>query len=132
MSKIISVVLSIRKEYVFTVLLLLVMMLSSAGESLKKRSSEDAVKNAEMLKSFRSLGVIKMGQTIGTIETYYSKKQRSRSTLILGDFQITQVFDGQQAWMKDQNDQVMELTGPDKKQLVNTGWLLGKSYLLTR
>ncbi|MCP4706237.1 MAG: hypothetical protein GY865_16700 [candidate division Zixibacteria bacterium] len=84
---------------------------------------------AEQLKSFRSVGTIYIGETKGAFEIIYSHPGSNRTTLTLENFQITQVFDGQKAWMKDQNGQVMELTGPDKRQLVNTSWLLGKAYL---
>lgn len=120
----------IKKQYLFTLLSIFVAVSISSGESLKERFSEDRIKQAQQLLTFRSFGTIKMGETIGTIETFYSKPGVSRSTLALGNFLITQIFDGRQGWMKDQNGQVIELTGPDKRQLINTGWLLGKSYLL--
>lgn len=121
---------SFKREYILTLFLIFVLISTSIGESLKERFSTNDIKKAQRLTTFRSFGTIKMGETVGTIETFYSRPGKSRSTLTLDIFQITQLFDGQQAWMKDQNNQVIELTGPDKKQLINTGWLLGKSYLL--
>jgi len=120
---------SIRHQYIFTSLLILVLISTSASETLKERFSDEALKKAESLQSFKSIGIINIGGTVGTFEILYSKPGLSRTTLALGDFELIQVYDGQRAWMKDQNGQVIELTGPDKKQLVNTGWLLGKSYL---
>ncbi len=121
---------TIKRIYFLTLLILFALISTSAGKSLKEQYSVDDITKAEQLKSFRSFGTIKMGETAGTIETFYSKPGQSRSSLTLEKFRIIQVFDGERAWMKDQNGQVIELTGPDKKQLVNTGWLLGKSYLL--
>jgi len=132
MGIIVRILISTRRQYVFVFLLIFTLISTSTGESLKERFSVESINEAQRLNSFRSFGIIKMGETIGTIETFYSKPGRSRSILTLDtldNFQITQIYDGQQAWMKDQNGQVMELTGSDKKQLVNTGWLLGKSYL---
>ena len=121
MKKLIYTSEAIKRQYFLTLLLLFALISTSAGESLKKRYSIDDIAKIEQLKSFRSFGTIKMGKTVGTIETFYSKPGLSRSTLALENFQIIQVFNGVRAWMKDQNGQVIELTGPDKKQL-ESGW----------
>jgi len=121
---------AIKERYILSLIVIFTLMSTSAGESLKERYSADNIRKAEQLNTFRSIGTIKIGGTIGTIETYFSKPGQSRSILTLENFKIIQIFDGKRAWMKDQNGQVIELTGPDKEQLVNTGWLMGKSYLL--
>jgi len=121
---------SIKSLYTFVFLTTFVFISSVVGENLKERFTADYIKNAEQLSTFRSFGTIKMGETIGSFEIMFSEPGKSRSTLVLNNFQITQVFDGRNGWMKDQNGQVSELSGADKRQLINTGWLLGKSYFL--
>ncbi len=121
---------STKSLFIIAFLAAFVFVSAAAGENLNERFSADYIKKAEKLSTFRSFGSIKMGETVGSFEIMFSEPGKSRSTLILNNFQITQVFDGRQGWMKDQNGQVSELTGPDKRQLINTGWLLGKSYLL--
>ncbi len=130
MVKLLNAFSSTKSRSIFACLVIFVLASTSAGESLRDRFSSDKIKKAEQLSTFRSFGSIKMGETIGSFEIMFSEPGKSRSTLILNNFQITQVFNGQQGWVKDQNGQVSELTGADKRQLINTGWLLGKSYLL--
>ncbi len=130
MNKLLNTLTSTKSLHLLAFLAIFVSVSTAAGENLREQFSSDNIKKAEQLSTFRSFGSIKMGETVGSFEIMFSKPGKSRSTLILNNFQITQVYDGRQGWMKDQNGQVSELTGPDKRQLVNTGWLLGKSYLL--
>ena len=117
---------------VFMPVFSIVLLLASAGwsQSLADYFSVDDIENAARLKSYHALGNMKMAGLKGTTEILFKAPDKIRVTLDLGEFKVVQVFDGRAAFMRDQNGMVLEMTGSDRKSLVNTAYYIGSSYLL--
>ncbi len=82
------------------------------------------------IKTMHQVGRISMYGMSGRIEMWYATPDRMTVSLDLGMLKMMQGYDGRRAWMKDQNNQVMELTGNERKKVINSVYLTGESYLL--
>ncbi len=92
---------------------------------------EKDIVSAGAVRSFRQSGKISFGGLSGDAEILYKEPDMILTRYNLGALKFAQIFDGRTAWMKDQNDQVMELTGNDRQKVINTAYMAGFSYLLS-
>ncbi len=83
----------------------------------------------DSLQSYYAVGEITLGGIPGTAEMYYKHPGRYRMMVNLSILSITQVFDGERAWMIDQNNQMMELTGHEKAKIINSAYMAGFSFM---
>jgi len=92
--------------------------------------SKQYVQKIHEIKTIRSVGKIEMGGMEGRMEILFSAPDRIYMFSDFGFMKFSQAFDGDIAWLRDQNEQVMELNGIEKRSLVNAAYLTGMSYLM--
>lgn len=112
----------------------LVTALFIMGVSLYANDLADIYDGAELekiktLDSYYAEGNIEMAGLNGTAKIYFEFPDRYRMTVSLSVLNITQIYNGRKAWMIDQNGQLIEQTGQDKANLVNSVYLAGYSFL---
>jgi len=95
----------------------------------KSVGGEKAVETIKSLESIYMSGDIDMNGTIGTFEYKFRFPQRYLLTLTFQNFSIIQGYDGSVAWQKDISGQKTELTGPEKKAILQTVYLNSFSFL---
>ncbi|MFH2034832.1 MAG: retropepsin-like aspartic protease [Candidatus Zixiibacteriota bacterium] len=89
----------------------------------------DIARAAQMI-SFVGRGTAVMGGMTGRFEIQFLAPDNLYLSIDLGILKISQGFDGKTAWIRDQNNQTMELEGAEKKQIINTAYISSFSYLL--
>lgn len=65
----------------------------------------------------------------GDIEILYQAPDKFLASYTLGPMKISQGFDGAVAWTLDQNQQIVILSGNERKKIINAAYLAGESYL---
>ncbi len=65
----------------------------------------------------------------GDIEILYQAPDKFLASYTLGPMKISQGFDGTVAWTLDQNQQIVILSGNERKKIINAAYLAGESYL---
>jgi len=123
--------LQIYRPFVYYFLLLIYCLLWSSvfSNELKSRFSTGNLSAAAQLTSLSLTGNIELAGLSGTTMILFKEPGNILISMQLADFHITQAYDGKAAWLKDQNGQTMEVSGPAKKQLINAAWTIGQSYL---
>jgi hypothetical protein len=92
--------------------------------------SKQYIRRIHEIETMRCIGKIEMGGMEGTMEIRFYTPDRIYMFSDFGFMEFSQAFDGDIAWLKDQNEQVMELSGIEKRSLVNAAYLTGMSYLM--
>lgn len=92
--------------------------------------SPDERQKIRAIETIRIAGVLQMSGLDGKIELIFAEPDRLYTFTDIGILNLTQGFDGETAWIKDQNGQLLELTGSDKQTLVSTAYSVGMSYFL--
>ena len=121
-----------NRHYKFLIAGLLFLTLdaeANAAEINDLISREDTGK-IEAITSTRSVGKIEMGGMTGEVEILFAAPDKIRMSSDFGFLKMSQAYDGNTAWLNDQNNQIMELTGGEKRSLVNAAYLTGMSYCL--
>ncbi len=121
-----------KRHYKFLTACLVFLMLSAdvnATDINDLISKEDADK-IEAITSTRAVGKIQMGGMTGEVEIQFAAPDKIRMSTDFGFLKMSQAYDGNTAWLNDQNNQIMELTGGEKRSLVNAAYLTGMSYCL--
>ena len=90
--------------------------------------SPEQLQRIREVKTIETIGKLELGGLTGTIETIYSTPGKIYTTIDLGMIKMTQAYDGKSAWVKDQNDQLLELTGLEKRNLVSNVYIVGLCY----
>ncbi len=103
--------------------------ISSQANDLADVYNKEELKKIYTLKSYYAEGNIEMAGLSGKAEIYFEFPDRYRMNVSLSVLNITQIYNGQKAWMIDQNGQLVEQTGQDKANLVNSVYLAGYSFL---
>jgi len=91
---------------------------------------QNQIEKISTLKSSTGRGTIVVSGMNGTFETNFLAPNNVLLTLDFGNFKITQGFDGTTAWMRDQNDQIMEIEGALKKQVINSAFIDSYSFII--
>ena len=87
----------------------------------------DKIRN---ITSIRSTGFVEMGGMTGVMEVLFAAPDKISMSSDFGFLKMSQTYDGELAWLIDQNSQKVELTGGEKQSLVNSAYLTGMSYFL--
>jgi hypothetical protein len=113
-----------------SLLLLAVLLLHvpASGIDISEMASPGEIEKIEAIRSMRSVSRLEMGGLSGTTEAVFVAPDKVYTYFDLGILQFTQAFDGERAWIKDQNDQVLEVTGPEKNAVVSGTYMTGMSY----
>lgn len=90
---------------------------------------KDQIQAIDTIKNYMQKGTIMMGGLEGTAEYAFSSPDKYLATFDLGKLRISQGFDGKTAWMIDQNNQAMEISGSDRRSVINSLYIAGQSYL---
>jgi len=97
---------------------------------LKETIPDEYITSIRSVNSFRQSGKISFGGLEGNAEIIFQSPDKTVTKYDLGEFKFSQIYDGHTAWMRDQNDQVVELTGNERQKVINTAYMAGFSYLL--
>ncbi|SYZ73954.1 hypothetical protein TRIP_C60224 [Candidatus Zixiibacteriota bacterium] len=90
----------------------------------------DYLPKLRAIKTIHQVGHATMLGMSGKVEMWFAAPDRMTVSFDLGILKMIQGYDGGRAWIKDQNNQVMELTGNERKKVVNSVYLAGESYLV--
>ncbi len=100
------------------------------GLEIKDVVKKEDIEAAKRLKSFWSEGTTEISGLKGKFQMAYAVPDKIYLNIDMAIISIMQGFDGETAWMIDQNGQLMELTGSEKKAMINTAYTTSMSYLL--
>lgn len=119
----------------FTVLLILclaliITALNSFGRSITDLVPKENIDRYKNITSLKMTGTVEMAGLKGTVEELYLAPDKVKLTIDFGVLRISQGYDGRTAWLLDQNGQYVELTGTEKKQIINTVYMTSASYLM--
>jgi len=114
---------------ILMLLIVLVTVSVATGQNLRDRFSKEDIKRRGEMKSVRMTGTIELAGLPGDVKLLYKAPSFIRISTDLGGFRMVQGYNGNVAWLMDQNDQVMEIFGSSKRQLINAAWLTGDSFL---
>jgi hypothetical protein len=79
--------------------------------------------------NYRQSGKATVYGLTGDIEIIYAEPDRFLVSYELGPMKLAQGFDGSVAWTLDQNQQIVTLSGNERKKIINAAFLAGQSYL---
>jgi len=118
------------------ILCLIIAMVLLAGFGAAEESEivfpvdRETVEGARRLQTLRGSGAIEMGGMTGTIDLTFAVPDKIHTVVDMGLLRIEQGFNGETAWILDQNGQVEELTGFERTSIVNSAYLTGMSYIV--
>lgn len=120
------------KKIILAELTVMALSLTATAYSaeLKEIIPDKYIKSIRTINSFRQTGKISFGGLEGNAEIIFQSPDKVMTNYDLGELKFSQIYDGNTAWMKDQNDQVVELTGNERQKVINTAYMAGFSYLL--
>ncbi|MBN2226871.1 MAG: clan AA aspartic protease [candidate division Zixibacteria bacterium] len=104
--------------------------LSVLGADIRDYLNPDEVQALSNVSSLRLTGTITMSGMTGTFERVFATPNRTYAYFDLGIIQFSQGYDGKTAWAKDQNQQVMALTGLDLRKIINEVYIFGGAYAI--
>jgi outer membrane lipoprotein-sorting protein len=81
------------------------------------------------IKSLHAAGSIEAFGLSGTIEVFFEAPDKIRLETDLDVIKLIQIYDGEDAWLIDQNDRTVRLSGVEKRSLVSSAYLFGASYI---
>jgi len=121
-----------KNIYTFLISFLLIAALISTAFAIETKDlvSEKDLAKIKEIETVRSIGTLELGGLTGRIEIVFSAPDKIYTVTDLTILKLVQAYDGRTAWMKDQNGQVLELTGMEKKNLITGAYMAGMSYLL--
>jgi len=112
------------------ILLLLLAAGISAGNDLAPLVPADHIGCAARTTSFKAVGRVEASGLTGEGISYFKAPDRIRTEIDLGVFTMMEGFDGETAWMIDQNGQLLVLDGAERRRMINNVYFTGQSYLL--
>jgi hypothetical protein len=124
---------SVRKSILGSLLICLTFFVFYSGVAAVEIGdfiSADDLNKLRDITTIRTVGTIEMGGMIGRMEMIYEAPDKVWMLSDFGFLQISQMYDGHTAWMKDQNGQTIELTGTEKQNFINAAYLSGSSFFL--
>ncbi len=81
------------------------------------------------ISNYRQSGKATVYGLTGDIEIIYAEPERFLVSYELGPMKLSQGFDGSVAWTLDQNQQIVTLSGNERKKIINAAFLAGQSFL---
>ncbi|UCD94667.1 MAG: aspartyl protease family protein [Candidatus Zixiibacteriota bacterium] len=108
----------------------LLLHIPASGTNISEMFSDSEIDKIKAVRSIRTAGRMEMGGLSGTMEVIFAAPNMMYASYDMGLLKFTQAFDGQTAWIRDQNDQVLELTGTEKKVIISGAYLIGMSFLI--
>nr|MBN2278585.1 aspartyl protease family protein [candidate division Zixibacteria bacterium] len=90
----------------------------------------DELQKLKSIGTIRAMARIDMAGLTGHSEFIYAAPGMMHTEIDLGILKMTQGFDGETAWIRDQNGQYMELTGGDRKNIISGVYMTGMCYFL--
>jgi hypothetical protein len=109
---------------------MLMLPVTSSGINISELFTDSEIDKIKATRSIRTTGRMEMGGLSGTMEITFVVPDRVYASYDMGILKFTQAFDGETAWIRDQNDQVLELTGIEKKVIISGAYLTGMSFLI--
>lgn len=113
----------------FLLLLMVAVVQPVIGTQITDFTPKKQLELIRNIKSVRTTGTIDMGGLSGTMEVIYEAPDKIYNLTDLGILRLAQAYNGESAWMEDQNGQILELTGMEKKNLITGAYMAGMSYL---
>lgn len=92
--------------------------------------SREYVNKIRAIKTLKGVGAIHMGGLAGSFELVSAEPDKIYMSIDMGILKFSQGFDGHAAWLRDQNDQWLEMSGNERKNIISSAYLIGKSYLV--
>jgi len=115
---------------ILTILGILFLAMPSQGIEIHDMLSPDDFQKIKEIKTIQITGDIQLSGLNGKIDLIFAEPDNIYTFTNLGILNLTQGFDGENAWVRDQNGQLLELTGPDRKTLISAAYSAGMSYFL--
>jgi predicted aspartyl protease len=103
---------------------------SVSAEKITDFIDTEQIGKLDKIKSIKMFCDAKISGMEGIYNQVYEAPDKFYGEMDLGLLKVRQIYDGSQAWLIDQNDQVLELTGYEKSQLISSIYLLSSSYVL--
>lgn len=105
--------------------------LTESAETVLRRVYHDHYSGASKdLTSVVSSGTIEAFGLSGSFTSRFLAPDKHDLTLDFGEVSFAQGYDGQSAWMIDQNGSLLELSGYEFEAMVNAAYLIGRGFLL--
>lgn len=121
---------SLSIKSLFCIIVLSVTVLPAYSLEIADLYSKAEIEAVSSIESMRIAGDIDFAGLSGQFEIAYLAPDKINLKIDLGIIKITQSFDGQTAWAIDQNGQILEISGIEKKQIINSVYLIGMAYLI--
>ena len=110
--------------------ILLVFSLETYGVEIKDLIAADDLARIRDVKTTRTTGILEMGGLTGEMEVIFAAPNKIYTVTDLKILKMVQGFDGEKAWMIDQNGQVLELSGMERRNMVSGAYMTGMSYMI--
>jgi len=111
------------------VLIIMMSSLSARGNQLADLHDPGYIQRIVSCTTMAASGRVVMGGLPGRMIYYYQAPDKLRLDINLNVFRLTQIYDGMQGWLIDQNGQLSELTGHDLAKIKNSLYLTSFAYL---
>jgi aspartyl protease len=120
------------EKFYAKILVFALIIMSGTASALEIRDvvSQEQIQAMEEVETIRRVGTVSMGGLTGDLEIIYAVPDRWYMKADLKVMTVTQCYDGSSVWMLDQNNMVFELTGADRKGIINEIYLNSMSYIL--
>ena len=101
----------------------------SANEVLHRVYADHYAGRAIQLISMKQEGDLSAYELTGRFTSYYQAPDKQSGEIDLGVIRVAQFFDGINAYMLDQNGNLLELSGFERAVMVNSTYLVSSAYL---
>ncbi|MEW5922754.1 MAG: aspartyl protease family protein [Candidatus Zixiibacteriota bacterium] len=113
----------------FLLLLIIILIQPVVGKEITDYVPMQQVALLRNINSIKTTATVDLGGLNGTMEIIFVVPDKIYNLTDLGILRLAQTYNGESAWMEDQNGQILELSGMEKKNLITSAYMAGMSYL---